>query len=46
MLANLSWSDRETAQARSSLRQAIFEIQHIVNGDAPMLAVGREDIAI
>lgn len=46
MLADLLWSDRETAQARSSLRQAIFEIQHIVNGDAPMLAVGREDIAI
>ena len=44
-LADLLWSDRGAAQARGSLRQAIFEVQHL-GGDADLLHVGRDDLAI
>ena len=45
MLAALLWSDRGEAQARASLRQTIFELQH--SGDVePVLVAGRDDIAI
>ena len=44
-LADLLWSDRGAAQARGSLRQAVFEVQHL-GGDADLLHVGRDDLAI
>lgn len=45
-LADLLWSDRGPAQARSSLRQVIFELQHFASGETPILIVGRDDLAI
>jgi DNA-binding SARP family transcriptional activator/TolB-like protein len=46
VLADLLWSDRGTVQARSSLRQAIFDLQHLAGRDAQFLVVGRDDLAI
>ncbi len=45
-LADLLWSDRGEAQARASLRQTIFELQHFAGEDAPILVAGRDDVAI
>ena len=45
-LADLLWSDRGEAQARASLRQTIFELQHFGGEDAPILIIGRDDLAI
>lgn len=45
-LADLLWSDRGEAQARSSLRQTIFELQHFESAGAPILAAGRDDLAV
>jgi two-component SAPR family response regulator len=42
MLADLLWSDRPPAQARRSLRQAIFELQH-ASGQFGFLAVARDE---
>ena len=44
-LAALLWSDRGEVQARASLRQTIFELQHF-GGEDPILAVGRDEISI
>ena len=44
-IADLLWSDRGQAQARSSVRQAIFEIQHSGAG-AELLVVGRDELAV
>ena len=44
-LADLLWSDRGEAQARSSLRQTLFELQHL-GVEEPVLAAARDDIAI
>ena len=44
-LAALLWSDRGEVQARASLRQAIFELQHF-GGEEPILAVGRDELSI
>lgn len=45
-LAELLWSERAPAQARSSVRQAVFELQHLEASDTPVLAAGREDLAV
>lgn len=45
-LADLLWSDRGPVQAKSSLRQAIFELQHVECGGVPVLVVGRDDVAV
>lgn len=45
-LASLLWSERAPAQARSSVRQTLFELQHPDDGEAPVLAVSRGEIAI
>jgi DNA-binding SARP family transcriptional activator/TolB-like protein/Tfp pilus assembly protein PilF len=45
-LADLLWSDRGGVQARSSLRQTIFELQHFGGEDAPILVVGRDELAV
>lgn len=45
-LAALLWSDRGGAQARASLRQTIFELQHFSSGDEAILVVGRDDVAV
>lgn len=45
-LADLLWSDRAEEQARSSLRQTIFELQHFDGEDLPILSVGRDEIAV
>jgi DNA-binding SARP family transcriptional activator/TolB-like protein/Tfp pilus assembly protein PilF len=45
-LADMLWSDRGPAQAKSSLRQAIFEIQHLECGGVPVLVVARDDVAV
>jgi DNA-binding SARP family transcriptional activator/TolB-like protein len=42
-VADLLWSDRGEAQARASLRQTIFELQHLDAGS--LLAVGRDDVS-
>lgn len=44
-LADLLWSDRGPAQARGSLRQAIFELQRD-SRHGSFLVVGRDDVAI
>ena len=44
-LADLLWSERGAAQARGSLRQAIFELQH-VNGEPGFLAVRSDELAV
>jgi DNA-binding SARP family transcriptional activator/TolB-like protein len=44
-LADLLWSDRAPAQARASLRQTIFELQHLDWRGAALLAAGRDDVA-
>lgn len=45
-LADLLWSDRGEAQARASLRQTIFELQHMQSCGYSLLAPGRDDVAI
>ena len=45
-LADLLWSERGTVQARSSLRQAVFELQHLEQAGEPILAVSRDDLAL
>lgn len=45
-LADLLWSDREAAQARSSLRQTIFEIQHADPSRGRLLVAAREDLSV
>lgn len=45
VLADLLWSDRGEAQARASLRQTIFELQHF-GGDEPVLVAGRDDVSL
>ena len=44
-VADLLWSDRGAAQARGSLRQAIFEVQHLC-GEPGLLNVGRDALAV
>src|SRR5688572_23910414 len=44
-LADLLWSDRGETQARSSLRQTIFELQHFGVGNSPILVAGRDDLS-
>ncbi|HET6536400.1 MAG TPA: hypothetical protein VFG41_09475, partial [Sphingomicrobium sp.] len=44
-LAALLWSDRGEAQARASLRQSIFELQHC-GEEEPVLVAARDDLAI
>src|SRR5690349_13799590 len=44
-LADLLWSDRGEAQARASLRQTIFELQHLDWSGESLLAVGRDDVS-
>jgi DNA-binding SARP family transcriptional activator/TolB-like protein len=44
-LADLLWSDRGPTQARASLRQTIFELQHLDWRGEPLLAAGRDDVA-
>lgn len=46
MLADLLWSDRAEPQARASLRQTVFELQHLQSREAPLLAVGRDDLSV
>jgi len=45
-LADMLWSDRGEVQARSSLRQAIFELQRLDPLGGPILAAGREDVSL
>ena len=44
-IADLLWSDRGPAQARGSLRQSIFELQHVCAGFG-FLAAGRDGVAV
>jgi DNA-binding SARP family transcriptional activator/TolB-like protein len=44
-LADLLWSDRGPAQARASLRQTIFELQHLVPRGAPVVATSRDEVS-
>ena len=44
-LADLLWSERGPVQARGSLRQAIFELQH-VSGELGFLAVRSDELAV
>ncbi|HEU4705196.1 MAG TPA: tetratricopeptide repeat protein [Sphingomicrobium sp.] len=45
-LADLLWSGRAAEQARSSLRQAIFELRHLGEEQAPLVSLGREEITL
>ena len=45
ILADLLWSDRGQVQARASLRQSIFEIQHL-GGEPPVLDVRGDEVAV
>lgn len=45
-LADLLWSDRAPAQARSSVRQALFELQHLGGDEESVLAVTREEVTV
>jgi DNA-binding SARP family transcriptional activator/TolB-like protein/cytochrome c-type biogenesis protein CcmH/NrfG len=44
-LAALLWSDRGEPQARASLRQSIFELQHCF-GQEPVLVATRDDLSV
>jgi DNA-binding SARP family transcriptional activator/TolB-like protein len=44
-LADLLWSDRGEEQAKSSVRQALFELRHLDTAGA-LLGSGREEIAL
>lgn len=44
-IADLLWSDRGSTQARSSLRQTLFELQHLDWRGAPVVAASRDDVA-
>ena len=44
-LADLLWSERGATQARASLRQTIFELQHLDWRGATLLAVARDDLS-
>ena len=44
-LADLLWSDRGPVQARASLRQTIFELQHLDWSGAALLVAGRDDVS-
>ena len=43
-LADLLWSDRGQAQARSSLRQTIFELQHLEPRGGSLLMASRDGV--
>jgi DNA-binding SARP family transcriptional activator/TolB-like protein len=45
-LADLLWSERGPAQARSSLRQRIFELQHVLGDEAQILVAGRDELSV
>lgn len=45
-LADLLWSDRGPEQARSSLRQSLYELRHFDGSSAPLVSVGRDDVAL
>ncbi|HEY7005317.1 MAG TPA: tetratricopeptide repeat protein [Sphingomicrobium sp.] len=45
-LADLLWSDRGEAQAKASLRQTIFELQHLEWCGEPLLVAGRDDLSV
>ena len=45
-LADLLWSSRGAAQARSSLRQSIFELQHALGADAQVLIADRDTVSV
>lgn len=45
-LADLMWSDRAETQARASLRQTIFELQHMRSCGYSLLAPGRDDVSV
>ena len=42
-LADLLWSDRGPAQARSSLRQAMFELRHLTEPEATLFSASLPD---
>jgi DNA-binding SARP family transcriptional activator/TolB-like protein len=45
-LADLLWSDRGAEQARSSFRQAIFELRHLANEEAALTAPQPDEVSI
>lgn len=45
-LADLLWSDRAEEQAKSSLRQAIFELRHLGDEQASLVSLGRDEIML
>jgi DNA-binding SARP family transcriptional activator/TolB-like protein/Tfp pilus assembly protein PilF len=45
-LADLLWSDRGETQARASLRQTIFELQHLRSCGYSLLAPARDDVSV
>jgi len=45
-LADLLWSDRAEEQAKSSLRQAIFELRHLGEKQASLVSLGRDEITL
>ena len=45
-LADLLWSDRGEEQAKSSLRQAIFELRHLGDEQASLVSLGRDEIVL
>ena len=45
-LAGLLWGDRAEEQARSSLRQAIYELRSVATADTSLLAASRSQLSI
>lgn len=45
-LADLMWSDRGPEQARSSFRQAIYELRHLTGEDAAITAPQPDEVAL
>ncbi|HEU5286464.1 MAG TPA: hypothetical protein VFU20_08175, partial [Sphingomicrobium sp.] len=43
-LADLLWSGRGAEQAKSSLRQAIFELRHLGDEQASLISLGRDEV--
>ena len=45
-IADLLWSDRGQEQARSSVRQAIFDLRHVTILDRPVVATFRDEVEL
>lgn len=46
VLADLLWSDRQAVQAKASVRQAVFELQHLACPPAMVVTSNRDELSL